>query len=227
MQQGERAMFRIDSEVIKKTRAILKEEKVFTLDRLVLMLKCSVRTAQTKLKQWQVYTSYNQNGKYYTMPEVPHFDVNGLWRYENKYFSKHGNLKRTVTYLIRTSEAGLSGDQIGKRVGLSPRSFLHHIRGSAGIQREKKNGVYIYFSDDQDRYNQQVQNRMAALIHTAKPLSDMDAVIILTALVKHHNITIEDIMALPEVKARTISYLSVRQFLERHDLLKKTPVTKP
>lgn len=31
-------MFRIDSEVIKKTRAILKEEKVFTLDRLVLIM---------------------------------------------------------------------------------------------------------------------------------------------------------------------------------------------
>ncbi|MGA1825487.1 MAG: hypothetical protein ACMUIP_12585, partial [bacterium] len=68
-------MVRIDAETNKKTQQILKREKVFTLERLVSILKCSSRTAQTKLKQWRTYTSYNQNGKYYTMPTIPRFDV--------------------------------------------------------------------------------------------------------------------------------------------------------
>jgi len=132
-----------------------------------------------------------------------------------------------VVYLIHRSEGGLSGDQIGKLVGLSPRSFLHHLRGSAGIQREKISGLYIYYSDEQDKYKKQVQNRMAVDIHRAKPLSDGDAVIILSALVKHHNVRIDDIMGLPEVRARKISSFSIRKFLKCHDLEKKTPDTRP
>lgn len=220
-------MSRIDPEIINRTYAVLKKEKVFTLERLVLILECSSRTAQTKLKQWKAYTSYNQNGRYYTMPEVPCFDMNGLWCYEDKYFSKNGNLKKTVVYLIRMSEEGLSGDQIGKLVGLSPRSFLHHISGSAGIRREKRGGVYIYFSDDPEKYKNQVQNRMTDDIHRAKPLSDADAVIILSALIKHHSISVEDIMALPAVKARKISSFSIHKFLKCHDLEKKTLGTRP
>ena len=149
-------MAKIDAETNKKTQQILKREKVFTLERLVSILKCSSRTAQTKLKRWRTYTSYNQNGKYYTMPTIPRFDVNGLWRYENKYFSKHGNLKKTVIHLIHNSESGLSGDQIGTLIGLSPRSFLHHFSRLPEIRREKKEGVYVYFSGDLQKCTQQM-----------------------------------------------------------------------
>jgi hypothetical protein len=220
-------MARIDVETNKKAQKILKQEKVFTLERLVSILKCSSRTAQTKLKQWRTYTSYNQNGRYYTMPTIPRFDVNGLWRYENKYFSRHGNLKKTVIHLIHNSDSGLSGDQIGKLIGLSPRSFLHHFIGLPEIRREKKEGVYVYFSNDPGKYTQQMSNRMTALPHTVQPLSDADAIMILVALIKHHNITIKDIMALPEVKARGLSCFIIREFLEHHGLLKKTLDTRP
>ena len=220
-------MVRIDAETNKKTQQILKREKVFTMERLVSILKCSSRTAQTKLKQWRTYTSYNQNGKYYTMPTIPRFDVNGLWRYENKYFSRHGNLKKTVIHLIHNSESGLSGDQIGKLIGLSPRSFLHHFSGLPEIRREKKEGVYVYFSGDPQKYTQQMSNRMTPLHHTAQALTDADAIMILVALIKHHNITIKDIIALPEVKTRGLSSSIIRKFLEHHDLIKKTPGTKP
>ncbi|EFK10653.1 conserved hypothetical protein [delta proteobacterium NaphS2] len=68
----------------------LEEKKIFTLDTLVSFLSCSVPTARLKLKQWGTYTSYNQNGRYYTMPSVPRFDDNGLWHYSEIYFSQYG-----------------------------------------------------------------------------------------------------------------------------------------
>jgi len=104
--EEEVTMPRINPETLRKTQITLIKEKVFTLNRLVLFLGCSSRTAQTKLKQWRTYTSYNQNGKYYTMPNVPQFDHHGLWHYKDKFFSKHGNLKKTVIHLICTSESG-------------------------------------------------------------------------------------------------------------------------
>jgi len=97
----------------------------------------------------------------------------------------------------------------------------------SGICREKREGVYVYFSDDVDRYKEQNRNRSRALIEEGKLLRDADVIIILTALIKRHGITIEDIMGLPEVRGGNFSRVVIREFLDRHDLLKKTPVTKP
>jgi len=184
-------------------------------------------TARLKLKRWQAYTSYNQNSRYYALPTVPRFDENGLWFYKNIFFSKYGNLRDTVVHLINNSPSGLTGNEIGDLVHLSPRSFLHHFREVVGIQRQKVEGVYAYYSDDPDRYKVQVQNRSRATFSGGERLSDADAVIILAALIKQHGLGVEDIMKLPEVRRRNLPRAVIGEFLDRHDLLKKTPDTGP
>jgi len=220
-------MPRIDTREIKNARLILKQEKVFTLNELVSVLKCSSRTAQTRLKEWKTHTSYNQNGRYYTMPEIPQFDVNGLWRYSDKYFSRHGNLKSTIIHLIQNSRSGLTGEQIGKLVGLLPRSFLHHFCGTPGIQRAKRDGVYVYFSGDPETYEQQTRNRLNVETQITQPLTDAEMVVILTALIKHYDVSLKEIMALPAIKATKLSSSVIEKFLDSHGLLKKTLVTRP
>ncbi|MFH1097877.1 MAG: hypothetical protein V1749_10325 [Candidatus Desantisbacteria bacterium] len=180
-----------------------------------------------KLRHWQAYTSYNQNSRYYALPTVTRFDENGLWFYKNIFFSKYGNLRDTVVHLINNSPSGLTGNEIGDLVNLLPRSFLHHFREVAGIQRQKVEGVYAYYSGDPGRYKVQVQNRSMAAISAGKRLSDANAVIILAALIKQHGLGVEDIMGLPEVRKLKLSRPVISEFLDRHDLLKKTPDTGP
>jgi hypothetical protein len=205
----------------------LADIKVFTLDQLMSSLGCAMPTARLKLRDWQVYTSYNQNGRYYTLPTVPRFDENGLWFHKNIFFSKYGNLRKTVVHLINKSPSGLSGKEIGNLVSLSPRSFLHHFRNVAGMQRQKSDGVYVYYSDDPSIYKAQIKNRSRAVVLAGEQLSDADAVIILAALIKQHSICVEDIMELPEVRRRNFPRLVIVDFFDRHELLKKTPDTRP
>lgn len=205
----------------------LKRKKVFTLEQLVSYLGCSVPTARLRLKKWRSYTSYNKNGRYYSLHTVPRFDENGLWHYEHIFFSKSGNLKKTLIYLVQRSPSGLTSKEIGDLVGLPPRSFLHHFRNTAGIYREKIEGRYIYFSDDPGRYQRQTGNRSTLIVYQDKLFSDADAVIILTALIRHHDISLEEIMALPEIRAQKLSSFVIHDFLSRHDLLKKTPDIQP
>ena len=220
-------MPRLSEGKLKSVVKFLEDIKVFTLDHLVSYLSCSLPTARLKLKQWRTHTSYNQNGRYYALPAVPRFDENGLWHYEKISFSKYGNLRNTFVYLINASSSGLTGNELGNLVRLRPRSFLHHFRNVAGIRREKSEGVYVYFSDDAERYKEQLQIRSRGFISAGKLLSDADAVIILTALIKHHGISGEDIMQLPEVGKLGFSQVVIREFLDRQGLLKKTPATKP
>jgi hypothetical protein len=205
-------------------RSTIKTEKVFTLKRLVAILECSSRTAQAKLKLWKTFTSYNQNGKYYTLPETPDFDVHGLWRFKNVAFSKHGNLKKTIVHLVASSPAGLTGRQLGELLGLSPQSFVHHLRHYLGISREKQDGVFVYFSDDPLAYKKQIQQRnMFVRQPSVVTISDQEAVIILVAIIKHHGISTEEVLALPEIRKSKMTRDAVQGFLELHGLIKKNP----
>ena len=219
-------MSQISLEEIKTAKTALKKKKVFSVGHVVSLLGCSTPTVRLKLKQWNAYTSYNQNGRYYTLPGVPRFDENGLWRYQDVYFSRYGTLKNTVVHLIGASSGGLTGDQLGTIVGISPRSFLHHFRDISGIRREKHGGVYVYFSDDWDRYKQQVTNRLEAFSLPGEHISDADAVSILVTLIQHHDITIDELANIPEVRAKNLSATAIDGYLKQHGLGKKMPNSK-
>ncbi len=207
-------------------RSTLKKEKIFTLPALVEILQCSSRTGQTKLKMWKTYTSYNQNGKYYTLPEIPIFDEMGLWRFKNVAFSRYGNLKKTIIHMVGASTSGLSGRELGKILGLAPQSFVHHFRDVPGLRREKHGGVFVYFSGESNVYNKQVRERTSGTL-PALALSAGDAVMILVAVIKNHGISMEDILMLPEVKKSKLSKSVVQHFLYSHGLLKKNQATLP
>ena len=118
-----------------------RQQKIITLEQLIGLLKCSVITARRRLKRWRTYTSINQNGRYYTLPQIPMFDENGLWKYQTVLFSKYGNLKQTTIELIRRSQAGLSAVDIAKIIEIpSSSSFFSQIKNVAGIKREKHQG---------------------------------------------------------------------------------------
>jgi hypothetical protein len=55
-----------------------QRHKVLTIEQLVRLLESSVITARRQLKKWRAYTSFNMNGRYYTLPGIPRFDENGI-----------------------------------------------------------------------------------------------------------------------------------------------------
>lgn len=221
-------MGRMDQEKIKTVWRHLEKEKVIKIGDLASLLTCSIPNVRLKLKQWHAYTSYNQNGKYYTLPHIPRFNDYGLWRYNNVAFSRHGNLKKTVIHLVTDSSSGLSGKQLGEILGLSPQSFLHHFRKCPGIHREKHDGVFIYFSDIDHVYEKQLQESASRISRSAiVTLSDPEAVLILVAIIREHGISAEEIVALPEIKKSKIKRSTIKGFMGYHGLLKKTPDSRP
>lgn len=198
----------------------IKRQKIITIDRLVGLLKCSVITARRRLKVWKAHTSINQNGRYYTLPAIPVFDENGLWRYQTVLFSRHGNLKQTIVALVQGSAKGLAAADIAKLVDLAPNSsFLSQLRDAPGIKREKQGGRFVYLSDRPD-----IRERQREEI--AFP-TDAQAVVILVQLIKHPGIGVFELAARAVGQGITIEPAAVQGLLRFHGLLKKTPDTKP
>jgi hypothetical protein len=46
---------------------------------------------------------------------------------------------------------------------------------------------------------------------------------ILVAIIKHHGISVKEILALPEIKNSKMTRPAIQGFLEYHGLVKKTP----
>lgn len=221
-------MVRLDTNTVNAAYTELEKHKIFTIEDIAAMLKCSIPSARLKLRQWQTYTSYNQNGRYYTLPQVPQFNRHGLWKFQNAAFSKSGNLKQTLVHLIASAPAGLTGKQLGDLLGLVPRSFLHHFRNCPGTRREKYDGVYVYFSEDPSVYEKQMRERRTIVCRpSVVAISNAEAVMILVAIIKHHGISAEQILALPEVKKSKMKLKAIQGFLEYHGLEKKIPGSSP
>lgn len=198
-------------------------QKIITLEQLIDLLECPAITARRRLKQWQTYTSINQNGRYYALPQIPEFDQRGLWRYQAVLFSKHGNLKQTIISLITESPKGLSAGKIAEIVGLVPNSsFLSRFKDVAGVKREKHQGRFVYLSSQPEIYTRQKRRWIGAVLPT-----DAQAVVILVQLIKHPDSAIEQLADHVTEQGQSIDPAAVRSFLQLHGLLKKTSDTKP
>ena len=56
---------------LDKVLTRFRAKTVITLAELTAQLDCSPRTVHRRLKTWRAINSYNHNGRYYTLPEVP------------------------------------------------------------------------------------------------------------------------------------------------------------
>lgn len=211
----------LETDVVKKIHRI----KVLTIEELSNLLAASVITARRYLKRWKALTSFNHNGRYYTLPGIPRFDHQGIWRHQTIFFSKYGNLKQTIIHLVAGSESGLSAREIAQMVGLpSNSSIFSRLQDIPGIRREKHGGRFIYFSDEPQRYQEQ-----KSVLYRPETIgrlpSDEEAVWILVQFIKDPHIGIEGISEKLGQQGKIIAPSVIRSFLEHHDLLKKMPAT--
>lgn len=210
----------------KEKRALqwFRRHQVMQLDQLVELLGCSVPTVRRRLKEWKTYTSYNHNGRYYVLPDAARFDAYGLWQHGSIRFSQHGTLKETVIHLVTQSEGGLSAQEIGRLLGLSPHSFLSHFREVAGLQREKVQGRLVYFAADEPLRREQRKQRerldQAAL--AALP-TEAEAVPLLVERIKHPDLGLPELSRRLRKQGISLSPESIRRFFAQHGLQKKTP----
>lgn len=200
-----------------------RKRKVLVVEELAELLASSLATTRRRLKEWHAYTSYNHNGRYYVLPDVAKFDQYGLWRYKAIFFSKHGNLRKTVIHLVKNSPAGLTGAGIGELVGLAPRSFLSHFRDEPAWEREKIEGRFVYFSSDKPVMAEQRQKRQEQSTTPLGLPTEAEAVVVLVERIKHPEASIEDLSVLLRKKGYRFSVGELCDFLRHHGLLKKTP----
>lgn len=207
---------------IEKARKVFRRKMILTLAEVADLVHSSIHTARRRLKEWQALTSYNQNGRYYALPDVPTFDANGLWQRRGVYFSRYGNLKQTVVELVRRSQAGLDAGELRSLLGLDPRSFLSAFANHPRLKREKARGRFVYYCSDPALYDKQRQRRRALNAKERQP-TPPEAIAILVEKIKHPELSTEAISRRLRKQSMFVSPEIIQNLFTRHDLtLKKT-----
>ena len=212
----------IQDRTTNKTLKAFRARKVLTIEELATRLQRSLSTARRRLKAWNTLTSYNKNGRYYVLPSVPTFDSNGLWRYRYIGFSRYGNLTGTLVALVRNSQTGLSAAELGRLLGMEPRSFLWLFRNHPALTREKHHGCFVYFAAESVLYRRQRDGRTIMVAHARRP-SDSEVIAILVEAIKHPDLSLEQLCRHLKRQGRQATEQAVSNLFAYHGLdLKKT-----
>lgn len=152
----------------------VKKRKVATMRHLRHQFQISHMTVIRALKKYGYHTSYNHNGAYYVLQDLPEFDQWGLWAYRDIRFSRYGTLMRTIVALIENAPAGLTVAELEERLETKVANLASRLVRDGAVQREILPGRQaVYMVADAKRHTRQHQERQQllqqpALGHTAE-----------------------------------------------------------
>jgi hypothetical protein len=210
-------------EEVERARKAFGQRKIMTLGEVAEFIRSSIHTARRRLKQWQAAHSYNHNGRYYTLPDVPAFDVEGLWRWRGVFFSRYGNLKQTVIALVQRSSAGLDAGELRSLLGLDPRSFLSAFAADPQLRREKTQGQFVYYAANAAIGSGQ-RERRGMLPPTCRQPTPSEAIAILVEKIKRPALSHDALSRQLRKQKVMIGAETLQNFFLRHGLtVKKTP----
>jgi len=151
---------------------LLRRHKVATLPELMEALGSAKRTVFRKLEELSYLTSYSHRGAYYTLSEIARFDEQGLWSYEDVWFSAHGTLLSTAVAFVEAAEQGYYVEELDEELHVGTKDALRKLVREARLSRESLAGRFLYCAAEGRRRHEQVLARRVALAEpgTAGPL---------------------------------------------------------
>lgn len=126
---------------------------------LAALRSSSPMTAFRRLSALGSLSSYSHMGRYYTLPDIPQFDADGLWLHEGVGFSRHGTLKDTVPVLVERSEGGVFHRELRTRLQVRVHNTLLDLVRAQRLVRERLADEYLYVSPDPRRARAQLARR--------------------------------------------------------------------
>jgi hypothetical protein len=142
---------------------LLRKQKVATLPELMEALGSAKRTVFRKLQELPYRSSYSHRGAYYTLDEVAQFDEQGLWSYQDVWFSTYGTLLSTAVAFVEAGEQGHYVEELDHELHIGTKDALRKLVRDARLSREHLGGQFLYCAADARRRREQVRARRVGL----------------------------------------------------------------
>lgn len=215
-----------ETDLSNALKKFFKKNKLVRLPDLFNFLNTKSRMSVLRqLKKIQYLSSYTHAGSYYTLKNIPNFELSDIWHFNQIGFSKFGNLKKTVLNFIEHSECGYTHEELERKILVRVHNTLLDLVNSKKIERDKFDGEYVYYSIRASQLKKQLSNRKnysQALRDSG--LSDWLIIEILSSIVRtNKNVCIEPsdiILDLSSSRNIIVTEIQIDQVLAKFDLKK-------
>jgi len=119
----------------------------------------SVPSFHRDLAKLKCITSYTDNSRYYTLPDIPDYNEHGLWRHGSIMFSINSTAKETVRKLICESSSGLSHAELQGILGIRLYNPLKALVQEEAITSVTDGNKLVFFSGNEAISERQRDNR--------------------------------------------------------------------
>ncbi len=157
-------------------RILLNKNKIATIDQLkAAMGTRGTMTVHRSLKRVGYLVSYSHRGRFYTLPNIPHFDEFGLWTFDSIKFSRYGNLIDTLAALVEQSEAGYQASELELMLQAEVKHPLVQLVRQKRISRTKVDRIFVYMSQESgQRRRQKLMRRQCQARQELGPILDVE-----------------------------------------------------
>jgi hypothetical protein len=211
---------------VTELKELFKKNIVMDIDDLMKHTSSSRITVLRNLKEIGYTTSYNRNGKYYTLLEIAKFDESGIFDHKGILFFRDGGIQELVIKEIDSSEKGYTSEELSNKIRTRVSNQLHQFVGKYLIIRKKYADFYIYYSIDNTTQEKQISNREKEI---KKPFTQEDSEIssekktirILLKIIQNQNAQPHEIGKMLRQEGLKISDSFIQNIFEKYDIQKK------
>jgi hypothetical protein len=213
-------------------RTLFRRQPIVELPLLLRTLQTeSPMSVFRRLSALGYLSSYNHNGRYYTLDDVPEFDINGLWHFQGVFFSKQGTLKATSAHLIEVSEAGHTHGELEGVLRVRVHNTLLDLVRNKRIGRELLRGLFVYVSANAARAVSQISCRQerGGVVEESVPVASRASVVEILLEIIHGAQVVSDpadVHARLMARGVPVTWSQVEGVFQDHGL-KKTPSSLP
>ncbi len=161
---------------------LFEKHRVLDLNSLKNCLQRSRASVFRDLGKLGYLSSYTHSGRYFTLKNIADFNSLGLWYHNHIGFSKHGNLKNTLTVLIENSEDGKTHSELENLLQIRAHNSLLNLVNQGLVSRQRWNNLYLYLSAMEEKAKRQLNCRQQQTIYKSKPPSLNSQIVILVLL---------------------------------------------
>jgi hypothetical protein len=213
------------SERKRNIEKLFSKEKVVTIEALKNMLDTDFsKTVFRYLKEIGYLSSYNNAGKFYTLPNIPRYDEYDLWHYEAASFSRFGTLKSTISSMIDGSREGFTHGELKQLLRCRVQNTLNDLIKNNIVSRESINGLFVYTSTDRKKVEDQISQREKKSRIGKSQVVGIELPIIIEILLELLRLSIWDTKTISRnlhIRKVTVTEPQVKEVLCHYNLKKK------
>lgn len=211
-------------EVKEQISSLFAEQSCWMIEPLATELKYSIPSVRRFLASIGYYSSFTHNGKWYTVKSVPQFNRDGLWFYNEIGFSRAGSLTKTLIALTTNSSAGVTAEQLGKKLHCRCHSVLAQLYRRKELQRQKTGRSYLYLATKSSIADRQRQSIQARAFQPSRLPAEI-SVLILVEFIHNPQTSFANLAeTIKKNREISVSVEQIEQLFDRYSL-KKTILT--